>query len=46
MDETKQVMRKLKTSKSFLESELEVALIGKIQEFLLELGRGFAFVDR
>jgi predicted nuclease of restriction endonuclease-like (RecB) superfamily len=36
----------LKENKSFLESELEGALIGKIQEFLLELGRGFAFVDR
>ena len=36
----------LKENKSFLESELEEALIGKIQEFLLELGRGFAFVDR
>ncbi|CAA6816986.1 MAG: FIG074102: hypothetical protein [uncultured Sulfurovum sp.] len=36
----------LKENKAFLESELEEALIGKIQEFLLELGRGFAFVDR
>lgn len=36
----------LKQNNSFYESELESALIEKIQEFLLELGRGFAFVDR
>ncbi|WP_172135449.1 YhcG family protein [Adlercreutzia sp. ZJ473] len=30
----------------FRESELEQALIGNLQEFLLELGRGFAFVAR
>jgi len=36
----------LKQNSSFYESELETALIGKIQEFLLELGRGFAFVAR
>ena len=36
----------LKDNKSFRESDLESALIDKIQEFLLELGRGFAFVDR
>ena len=36
----------LKDNKLFRESELESALIEKIQEFLLELGRGFAFVDR
>jgi predicted nuclease of restriction endonuclease-like (RecB) superfamily len=36
----------LKENKLFHESELESALIEKIQEFLLELGRGFAFVDR
>ena len=36
----------LKDNKSFREDELESALIEKIQEFLLELGRGFAFVDR
>ena len=31
---------------SFREKELEGALIGKLQEFLLELGRGFSFVAR
>ena len=36
----------LKDNKSFRESDLESSLIDKIQEFLLELGRGFAFVDR
>lgn len=36
----------LKDNKTFRESELESALIEKIQEFLLELGRGFAFVSR
>lgn len=36
----------LKDNKHFHESELETALIEKIQEFLLELGRGFAFVAR
>ena len=36
----------LKQNDSFYESELESALIEKIQAFLLELGRGFAFVDR
>jgi len=36
----------LKDNASFRESELETALIDKIQEFLLELGRGFAFVAR
>ena len=36
----------LKDNKSFRESELESSLIEKIQEFLLELGRGFAFVSR
>jgi len=28
------------------ESELETAIIGRLQEFLLELGKGFAFVAR
>lgn len=28
------------------EKELETALINKLQQFLLELGKGFAFVDR
>lgn len=36
----------LKQNNTFYESELETALIEKIQEFLLELGRGFAFVAR
>jgi predicted nuclease of restriction endonuclease-like (RecB) superfamily len=31
---------------NFRESELEGALIGKLQEFMLELGRGFSFVAR
>ena len=33
-------------NKSFLESELEQALIDHLREFLLELGTGFAFVAR
>jgi predicted nuclease of restriction endonuclease-like (RecB) superfamily len=36
----------LKQNSAFYESGLESALIEKIQEFLLELGRGFAFVAR
>ena len=36
----------LKDNLSFREDELESALIDKIQDFLLELGRGFAFVAR
>lgn len=36
----------LKDNKSFRENELESAAIDKIQEFLLELGRGFVFVSR
>ena len=36
----------LKQNNSFYENELESALIEKIQDFLLELGRGFAFVER
>tara|TARA_B110000046_G_C12992394_1_gene398417 strand:+ start:528 stop:1556 length:1029 start_codon:yes stop_codon:yes gene_type:complete len=36
----------LKDNKSFRESELESGLIEKIEEFLLELGKGFAFVAR
>ncbi|UQY33525.1 PDDEXK nuclease domain-containing protein [Pseudomonas fulva] len=31
---------------TLLESELEQALIGQLQQFLLELGKGFAFVGR
>jgi predicted nuclease of restriction endonuclease-like (RecB) superfamily len=36
----------LKPNHQFYESELEGGLIGKLQDFLLELGRGFAFVGR
>ena len=35
-----------KPSESFYEDELEQALINHLQEFLLELGRGFSFVAR
>ena len=31
---------------SYQEKDLESALIGKLQEFLLELGRGFSFIGR
>jgi predicted nuclease of restriction endonuclease-like (RecB) superfamily len=33
-------------SDEYLESDLEAALIDKLQEFLLELGKGFAFMAR
>ncbi len=33
-------------NKEYKESELEQALIDHIQQFIMELGRGFAFVDR
>ncbi len=36
----------LKSNTAFYESELEQALINKLQEFLLELGKGFSFVSR
>ena len=36
----------LKANDGFYESELEQALIDHLQEFLLELGRGFSFVAR
>jgi predicted nuclease of restriction endonuclease-like (RecB) superfamily len=36
----------LKENKNYHESELEQALIDKLQEFLLELGKGFSFVAR
>lgn len=36
----------LDPDKSFLEKELEKALIDKLQAFLLELGKGFSFVAR
>ncbi len=32
--------------KSYRESELEQAIISNLQQFLLELGKGFAFVER
>lgn len=32
--------------KSYQESELEQAIISNLQQFLLELGKGFAFVER
>lgn len=37
---------KIPDKTSFRESELEQAIIGKLQDFILELGRGFAFVAR
>jgi predicted nuclease of restriction endonuclease-like (RecB) superfamily len=36
----------LKENRDYHESELEQALIDKLQEFLLELGKGFSFVAR
>ncbi len=36
----------LRKNPGFLEKELETALIDRLQEFLLELGRGFSFVGR
>ncbi len=33
-------------SHKFRESELEQAIIGKLQDFMMELGKGFAFVAR
>ncbi|HLD95886.1 MAG TPA: PDDEXK nuclease domain-containing protein [Alphaproteobacteria bacterium] len=36
----------LPESPTFMESDLEQALISNLQHFLLELGRGFAFVSR
>ena len=33
-------------SNQLVESDLELALISHLQKFLLELGRGFAFVAR
>ncbi|MFA7304285.1 MAG: PDDEXK nuclease domain-containing protein [Methanoregula sp.] len=34
------------TSSSYLERDLERALINKLHQFLLELGKGFSFVSR
>jgi predicted nuclease of restriction endonuclease-like (RecB) superfamily len=36
----------LKENKRLLEKGLEAGLLGKLQEFLLELGKGFSFVAR
>jgi predicted nuclease of restriction endonuclease-like (RecB) superfamily len=36
----------LKENRNYLESELEQALIDNLQDFLLELGKGFSFVAR
>lgn len=36
----------LKENKDYLEVNLETALINKLQDFLLELGKGFSFVAR
>lgn len=36
----------LKQTDSFYESDLKTAIIDKLKDFLLELGRGFAFVAR
>ena len=36
----------LNPNKQFYEKELEQGLIDKLQEFLLELGKGFSFVSR
>ena len=36
----------LKENKKHSETEIETALIDKLQEFLLELGRGFSYVKR
>jgi len=36
----------LKENRDYQEAELEQALIDKLQEFLLELGKGFSFVAR
>jgi len=36
----------LKDNPNFRESDLEQAIIGKLQAFMLELGKGFAFVFR
>jgi predicted nuclease of restriction endonuclease-like (RecB) superfamily len=36
----------LRQDERFLESDLEQALLAKLQQFLLELGKGFAFMGR
>ena len=35
-----------KQDNSYSEQELETAIIGHLQDFIMELGRGFAFVKR
>jgi predicted nuclease of restriction endonuclease-like (RecB) superfamily len=36
----------IRQDEAFRETDLESALVGKLQEFLLELGKGFAFMAR
>ena len=36
----------LRENRDYLESDLEAAILDHLQEFMLELGRGFAFVGR
>lgn len=36
----------LKENQKYLESDIETALLGKLKDFLLELGRGFSFVGK
>jgi|APSaa5957512576_1039674.scaffolds.fasta_scaffold183841_1 predicted nuclease of restriction endonuclease-like (RecB) superfamily len=36
----------LKENINYLEQDLEKAILNKLQEFLLELGKGFSFVAR
>ena len=36
----------LTPNSDFTESDLEKAIIGNLQQFLLELGKGFSFVAR
>jgi len=36
----------LKENKDYLEADLETSLLNKLQDFLLELGKGFSFVAR
>lgn len=36
----------LKSNSTYFENELEQALINKLQEFMLELGKGFCFVNQ
>jgi RecB family endonuclease NucS len=36
----------LKEKKDYLETDLEAALVDRLQDFLLELGKGFSFIAR